>query len=169
MSRPNVRSTPVLVTEVRRSLLLSQEELGKRLGVSRKTAGRYETGQSQLYDRSFHLLARLVHPVDASLARELAAAGYTTLEELGIAEAKGPLQKSAPAHVLGHALVCAAAEVLDASPRAMRPVLLAALQVAKELGLTVDEAVTALESAPAAPASPRKESAPAKKEPRKAQ
>jgi transcriptional regulator with XRE-family HTH domain len=147
MSRPDIPPLPSLLSSARLALGASQEKFGTLLGVTRKTAARIETGQSLLSDGKFHTLARAVYPVDKALATQLAAAGYATLAEIGIVEAPVPLQKTAPAHVLGHALVCAAAEALDASPRAMRPVLVAAFQVAKDLGLTVEEALQTLAEA----------------------
>jgi len=51
----------------------------------------------------------------------------------------------APPRVLA-AVVCAAAEAMDASPRAVRPALLAAVRVAREVGLTLADLESLLAS-----------------------
>jgi len=86
-----------------------------------------------------------VYPVDAALAAEIAAAGGTTLEALGVlppppppAPAPPPPVPVTPPDRVVDAVVCAAAEAMQVMPQAVRPAVLAAFACARELGLTVD-------------------------------
>ncbi len=76
----------------------TQAGLGEALGVARRTAQRWaQTGVP-----SYHMpdLAKLVHPHDADLAAEIAAAVGTTLEALGlVVPAAAPALESVPASV----------------------------------------------------------------------
>ncbi len=134
----------VLVSEARQALGTTQLDLAARLGVSRSTGQRWDACRSVPAPAQLHELARLVHPVDADLAKRIAAAGGATLEALGIVVPPPPLQApaepptSAARDRVVDAVVCAAAEAADAVPHAVRPVLLAAFTCARELGLTVE-------------------------------
>jgi hypothetical protein len=123
----------------RQATRTTQEELGQKLGVSRRTAQRWAGSEIP----SYHLpdLARLVHPHDAALAREIAAAAGMTLEAAGIVPPPPPAPPPPappPPHGVVDAVVCAAAEAMDMMPKEVRPGLFAAFARAKEIGLTVD-------------------------------
>jgi hypothetical protein len=86
-----------------------------------------------------------VYPVDAALAAEIAAAGGTTLEALGVlppppppAPAPPPPVPVTPPDRVVDAVVCAAAEAMQVMPQSVRPAVLAAFACARELGLTVE-------------------------------
>jgi hypothetical protein len=147
----------------------TQAGLGEALGVARRTAQRW----AQNGVPSYHMpeLAKVVHPHDANLAAEIAAAVGTTLEALGLvvpaavpslepapalvheataaasaASAAKPESPPAPAmpDAVVDAVVCAAAEVMNLPPREVRAGLHAAFASAKEIGLTVDAVERAL-------------------------
>jgi hypothetical protein len=136
----------------RQTLGATQEELGKMLGVSRRTAQRWGVAGVPSYELTD--LARLVLPHDRALAGKIAAAAGTTLEAAGIVQPPPP-PAPPPAGVVD-AVVCAAAEAMEVMPKEVRPCLLAAFARAKEIGLTIDVIEGALraklEVAPASPA-----------------
>jgi transcriptional regulator with XRE-family HTH domain len=123
-----------LFEQARQALGTTQEDLGQRLGVSRRTAQRWAISGIP----SYHLdgLARLVLPHDRVLAGEIAAAAGTTLEAAGIVQPPPP--PPAPPDGVVDAVVCAAAEAMEMMPKEIRPGLHAAFARAKEIGLTVD-------------------------------
>ena len=125
---PN-RPTGQLASKAARALGMSQREFGDLLGVSRRTAARYMWGDNTLSVSNLHKLARLIHPRDPALAAELAEAASETLESLGIVKAVVP---SKP--LIADAVVCVAAEALDASPRAVRAAIHAAFKRARGWG-----------------------------------
>ncbi|MDP9000984.1 MAG: helix-turn-helix domain-containing protein [Myxococcota bacterium] len=125
-----------LFERCRDALGLTQEELGRMLGVSRRTAQRWSTQGIPSY--SIIDLARVAHPRDPALATEIVTALGTTLEAAGIV---APAPPGAPAPVpdgVVDAVVCAAAEAMEMMPNEVRPGLLAAFARASEIGLTVD-------------------------------
>jgi transcriptional regulator with XRE-family HTH domain len=133
------RPIPVLLQQVRSTLVLSQNGLAAAVGVSRRTGQRWSQGRGPgAYD--LRAIARLVFPADASLAAELAEATGTTLVALGLlpppAPAAAPPAPAVPDRVID-AVVCAAAEALQVMPQAARPAVLAAFVCARELGLSV--------------------------------
>jgi hypothetical protein len=94
-----------------------------------------------------------VHPLDAQLAAVLAATMGSTLEGLGVVRPPPPpLPPPAPAPPppppagVVDAVVCAAAEAMELTPRDVRLGLHAAFSRAQEIGLSVDVVVRALES-----------------------
>jgi DNA-binding transcriptional regulator YiaG len=157
MTKPLI---PMLI-EARRHLDLSQGELGMKLGYSRRTGQRWERGGSPPGPEELHILAALVHPHSAELSADLAGAGGTTLEALGIVPP--PLPTSAPAppadgaspappppvslpdpiHIVD-TVVCAAAEAIQIMPGAIRPALRAAFRRARLAGLSVEDVDAAL-------------------------
>jgi hypothetical protein len=155
---------PTLLFECRRALHVgSQGALGVLLGSSERTGQRWETGRSHPGHDALAHLATLVYPHDASLAAQVAAAMGTNLVALGIARPPAPPPPPPPpplpAEDVVDAVVCAAAEAIDVTPREVRPALMAAFTRARRLGLSVVEvekalgkAVTAVAPAAAAPA-----------------
>src|SRR5260370_37244521 len=121
-----------LLVEAQNALGVSQGQLGDMLGLSRQTIWRYQTGQSNPLASSLQDLSRRVRAIDAELASRLAAAG-TGARKTGfrIAAAARPTSTGVgrlvnDTRVLADAMVCAAAEALDASPRTVRRALLSA-------------------------------------------
>jgi hypothetical protein len=131
----------------RQALGTTQEELGERLGVSRRTSQRWSgSGVPSYY---LPELARLVHPHDPVLAGEIAQAAGMTLKAAGIVLPPPPPPAPPPAPPpdgVVDAVVCAAAEAMEMMPKEVRPGLLAAFARAKEVGLTVDVVERALRS-----------------------
>lgn len=123
-------------------LLESQEGIGRIMGVSKRTMTRWMRGGHWLAQCHAEPLARAIHPVDPVLAAEIAAAGETSLVEMGLGPSAAGLDSRTRALV--DAVVLSAAEALDASPRLAAPALLAALRRARELGLGLDLVEVAL-------------------------
>ncbi len=131
-------------------------EMAKLLGVSRRSYSRWASEGTRLERRQVAVLADLAITRDEALASELAALVGETLVSLGLEEPAAPLAPSpvpsaeplsTSSPKLIDVVVCAAAEALDVSPRAVRPALLAAVRCARELGLTLETMETIL-SAP---------------------
>lgn len=143
---------------------VTQIDLGTMLGVARRTAQRYASGGLPHYYAS--QVAALVYPHDPALAAEIARVGGQSLEELGLVvpPPAPPAPPPEPPVALVDAVVCVAAEAIDATPSAVRPALVAALSCARELGLSMEfvertlvarEAAKAADVTPPAPAPPR--------------
>ncbi len=128
----------------------SQGEFGEMLGVSRRTGQRWMRGHSTPTPTELQRMAALVYPRDADLAEQLAQAAGASLVALGLVKPSPPqAPPAAPAPPLPvedviEAVVCAAADAMDESPRRVRPALLAALQRARRMGLTVEAMEEAL-------------------------
>jgi hypothetical protein len=135
----------------------NQREIADLLGVSLRTSQRMAVGRSSLGVNHLRELAGHVYPHDRELAAELAAAGGATLEWLGLVappppqpppmppvQAAPPPPFRPPPEQLIDAVVCAAAEAHDVMPREIRGALLAAFSRARRLGMTVEEASSAL-------------------------
>ncbi|HEY3819722.1 MAG TPA: hypothetical protein VGL81_21285 [Polyangiaceae bacterium] len=131
----------------------SQQKLGNIVGVNRRTVWRWQAGKARPTNAALGTFARLVHPKDPALAAALAAAAGQDLVSLGIVPPP-PVDPPPPAvppplapvqiRLLVDAIVCAAAEALDVSPRAVRPALFAAFACAREASLplaTVEKAL----------------------------
>jgi transcriptional regulator with XRE-family HTH domain len=147
------RPIGLLLSRARRLLRMSQEEFGRLLAVSRKTASRYETGGSTPLMAQVMELARLVYANgDLALASELAESTSQTLESLGIVPPPKPADPfTPPTRLVVDAVVCAAADALEASPgtmRGTRSAVLAAFRRARELALSVEDVEKALSPAP---------------------
>jgi DNA-binding XRE family transcriptional regulator len=144
------RHAPLLI-EARRQLHLSQGDLGELLGSSRRTGQRWESGGSTPADKQLHKLASLVHSRAPDLAAEIAASGGSTLVDLGIVVPPSPTAPSSPRGPalddIVDAVVCAAADAIDVTPRTIRPALLAAFRRVSRIGLGVEAVCAALEAA----------------------
>jgi hypothetical protein len=150
------------------ALDMSQGELGALLGVSRRTVSRWvAAGDPLLLPSQAVTLVRALHPRDRALAERVAVQHGLSLEGLGlVANAPSPVPAATPVAHLVDTVVCAAAEVLDASPRAVRPAILAAFERARAVGLTMAAAEDALRASlapPAPPAPPAKKATAARK------
>jgi hypothetical protein len=156
------RPISALLSLAQLALGLNQAKLGKLLGgVTRRTVWRYQGGRSVPAPMHLHALAGHVFPIDAALAEAIALASGATLESLGLVLPPPPQNAPPPAppapspidpkqaRLLVDAIVCAAAESLDVSPRSVRAVLYAAFARAKETGLSIDVIEKALAGKPA--------------------
>src|SRR5258708_1157375 len=154
-SARNTKATAELLVEAQNALEVSQGQLGDMLGLSRQTIWRYQTGQSNPLASSLQDLSRRVRAIDAELASRLAGAG-TGARKTGfrIAAAARPTSTGGgrlvtDTRLMADAIVCAAAEALDPSPRTVRRALLAAFARARDHGLALDAIETALARADA--------------------
>jgi len=137
-----------LLAETCVTLGMTHGALGKMLGMSRRTVSRWAREGTVLSRNNLVTLARAVHRRDRRLAGEFAAQAGETLVSFGleVPVVQVPAPIGAPGKLLD-AVVCAAAEALDASPRKVRPALLAALRCAREAGLTMEQMETMLSAA----------------------
>lgn len=135
-----------LFDRARTALQVTQVGLAEALGASRRTGQRWDANKSYPAESQLVELAKRVHPVDPTLAADIAASLETTLDALGL----GPPAASLATPVAIDSVVCAAAEAMDASPRAVRSGLLAAFSRARELQLTLEAVEKALQGKPAA-------------------
>ena len=138
--------TPVdlgpLIIRARSTLGMTQEEFGRALGASHRSAQRWDAGDAEPGAHHLQTLVRLLYPKDAALATQIADAIRETPESLGIvqpAPAGPPPRSRPPANLIVESVVCAAAEALALSPASVRPALRAAFERAKAMELTVDE------------------------------
>jgi transcriptional regulator with XRE-family HTH domain len=143
------RDVTGLVYRARMAAGLSQAQLSDRLGLSKRTMGRVERGESSLRVPEVITLARLAHPRDPDLARELAAAASETLESLGLTAPK--VTYAPPTKLLVEAVVCAAVEALAMAPGPVRLGLHAAFKRTREMGLTLEDVESALAPASGPP------------------
>jgi hypothetical protein len=140
-----------LLTQAGLTLAMSHGQLAELLGSSRRSVSRWVAEGTWLVGDQATTLARAVHRGNRPLAARFAALAGRTLPELGL-DASSPVS-AAPTTKLLDAVVCAAAEAMDASPRAVRPALLAAVRCAREVGLTLETMEELLDSQRAASAS----------------
>lgn len=144
MSRPPADSAAALFVQAQFALNTTQEEVGRVMGVSRRTMSRWMRERTPTIFRVHaERLARAVHPEDPQLAAQIAEAGGLTLAGLGLKPPGADLD-AAMGRTRADAVVCDAAEVLDASPRAVRPALLAAVRRARREGLSLEALETYL-------------------------
>jgi DNA-binding XRE family transcriptional regulator len=127
-----------LIAAARTRLSLTQEDLGERLGVGRRAVIRWELNRVRPRYEQIRQLIDHVHPNDAALATRIAGSFGLILGGV-----PSPPQ-SMPVEHLGDGLVAVAASVLDTSPRLVRPALIATIQRARALGLTLDDFERAL-------------------------
>jgi transcriptional regulator with XRE-family HTH domain len=152
--RNNARSLHTVLVDARRKLGMSQREFGPALGSSHRTASRWDAGHSRPSPEDLARLAAMLLPVDHALAAEAASHAGETLESLELVAplppAAAPLATPTPEHLID-AVVCAAAEAHDCSPRAIRATLFAAFRRARQVGLTVEAVEMALAPPEAGP------------------
>jgi transcriptional regulator with XRE-family HTH domain len=158
------REAVSLIIRAQMALGLTQEQVGARLGASRRTVSRWIGHQSSPTIDHLTTLARIVHSTDAALAAQLAAEAGQTLQSLGLVQPMPrfepppaasphppapPPRAVPPVALLVESIVCAAAETLQVAPSGVREALRSAFARARGLGLTVEEVDAAL-SPPAA-------------------
>jgi len=156
-----MQRSAVLVGRALTALRWTQRELAENIGGSRRTVARWVSGESHLGAIDAERLARHVYPVDRDFASELLAHGGQTLVSAGLEAPPAPQPPPAPPPpvaaappvvvptpapspavlwALVEAIVCAAAEAADASPKVVRAPVLLVLRQAHELGLDLDAA-----------------------------
>jgi hypothetical protein len=146
MARNSTPSLPYLLQRALSTLNIHGKDLATALRVSRRTMSRWRSGPHRPSRDQLHALVRLVHPRDAALASEIAAAAGEALSTIVAA----PPPTVAPvdelrSHVDG--LVCAAAEAMNVPPAAVRPALAAAFGRARAMHMSLDAIATVLTSA----------------------
>ncbi len=124
------------VTRAQFALGMTQKDLGEFLGSSLRTAQRWAVGRSHPSVEQLKRLAIAVYPRDASLAAEIAAAASETTESLGLTASAAP---SELVTLRVQAVILAAAEALDISPRLARKALRAAFERAHDANLAVGD------------------------------
>jgi len=145
---------PMLLGKAMYALNLpNQGALGELIGASRRTGQRWAVGRAHPSGPQLQELVVRVHAVDADLAADLAAVAGTTLLAMGLERPAAPPAAIAAFAVerVADSVLCAAAEAMDVSPRAMRHAILAAFTRARELGLTVEAMEKALRAGAPAP------------------
>ncbi|HTQ46580.1 MAG TPA: helix-turn-helix transcriptional regulator [Polyangiaceae bacterium] len=146
---------PALIVHAQTALGTSQEELGKKLGVSRRTMTRWMRKQSYPSPLEWANLARLVYPRNRALAEQIASGLKESLVTLGIEAPPAPPppppppppgRPYPPSGDLVDSVVCAAAEAIAVTPQSIRPALVAAFDRFASVGLSLDEMRAGLES-----------------------
>jgi transcriptional regulator with XRE-family HTH domain len=124
-----------LLMNCRMALGLTQQQFADIFGCTKRTVIRWEERGTVLLAPALEALARAVYPVRPDLAAQVAAAGETTLAQLGIPSvaASGHMAISGPIE----SIVRAAAEAMGVTPEAVRPAIAAAFARAREVGLDV--------------------------------
>jgi|HubBroStandDraft_2_1064218.scaffolds.fasta_scaffold106571_2 DNA-binding XRE family transcriptional regulator len=138
------------IIRARQALGWTQRELGDNLGVSLRTATRWEGKRAHMGVNEAAILARHVYPKRPDLAEELVAAHGQTLVGLGIAPPPPPPAppvepaavvppppppRAMAARDLVDCIVCAVADAANVAPKAVRGMVLLTLRRAEELGM----------------------------------
>ena len=146
-------SPRTLLALAQHTLSMSGVELAKALNVSKRTIIRWNKSDASMSPAHFGELAQRVHARDPALAERLHACAARWLERHRLpppaplpvpAPAPAPPPPQADPAARAESVVYAACEAADASPRAMKPALFAALQRARALGLSLDDLLDAL-------------------------
>jgi len=152
---PLTMDTRELMARAQTALGVSQEKMGKLIGVSRRTIIRYQQRGGILFPGKWETLARACYPRDRALAIVLAARAGATLVDLGLEQPPPPPAPPAPPspapeasapkrpaplpeHMLD-SILCAAASAMQASPQAASPPVFAAFERAVALGMSCEE------------------------------
>ena len=149
---------PSVFVRTQLALGMTQEQMGKLLGVSRRTMSRWSGTIPGVSEQQVYTLARAVHPKDPAIAAELVGHIGHTLESLRIVVPPPPAPPAPPPPPPPRALppiaamvesvVCAAADALETKPATVRSALAAAFGRAQTMGLSVQEVVDALSPKP---------------------
>ncbi len=143
-SSPQPDPDHVLVAKACAALAMTQKDLGRHLGVTGRTVSRWMKSGTRLAAFQARVLVDLLLPVDRELAALVAATrGETLPAPVAEASARRPVDEQTVALAVD-AVVCAAAEAADMSPRAVRPALVAATRRAREAGVTMEQVEAAL-------------------------
>ena len=127
---------------VRKSFGLHQDDMAKLLGIARRTLVRWEQGEAEPTGRRLDRLLRALHRRDVRAAERVATAAKSTLEAHGLAPAPTTVASSRTVPVglrdVIDLAVHAAAEASDASPRAVRAGVIAALRRVASAGVPLE-------------------------------
>jgi hypothetical protein len=155
-----------VVAEAQRRLGLTQDTLAALAGVSRRTVSRWYANRALPAPHNVTPIIGALHPQQRDLAAKLADHLGQTLAALGFAPPEQPHKAPPPPApappspppppgrafpppgLLIDSIVCAAAEALDTTPAAVRPIVRAAFARARGLGVSVDEVDDALSPKP---------------------
>jgi transcriptional regulator with XRE-family HTH domain len=137
-----------LIIRCRIALQLTQKEFGDLVGRTKRTIQRWEEAGTALIAPDTEALVRALHAERPDLAEQIAAAGGTSLEQLGLAPA-ADLRSMATADGI-EAIVRAAADAMGVEPKAIRSAVAAAFVRAHELDLAVETVVEKLNGRPPA-------------------
>ena len=157
--RAKIEDPRELLALAQRALGILGVELADRVGVHPKTVMRWHAGRSSVSAAALGKLAVDVFPKDPALARRIHAYAAEELAFPGLVpppplpDDPSTAVAAVPASFRAESVVFAACDAMDASPRAIRPALLAALRRAREVGITMDDLEREL--APAAKPAPR--------------
>jgi hypothetical protein len=155
-----------LIVQAQKVLAFDNQDLAKLVKLSPRTITRWWSNESSPSGDHVLAILRAVHPKDATVSAQLATQLGHTLETLGVVVRPPPAPPAPPppppppprpaSDRLVEAVVCAAAEALESTPAAVRPVLRAAFARARKLRMTVEEIDEALSPALRAPAAQAK-------------
>jgi hypothetical protein len=147
------RGTPDfgLVMQAREAIGANQIELGKLLGLSRRTMVRwFGKGYATMLASDWAKLAAATFEKDPELAQRLAERAGGTLVSLGIAPAPPVVASvAAPSRDQVDLLVLAGAEAAGVEPKVMRAALAAVFAKAAAMEVTVEGVSGAMAPAPA--------------------
>jgi DNA-binding XRE family transcriptional regulator len=158
MTYIRIVSAPHLLSQAQNALGHTQESLGRILGISRKTMGRWQSGHGSPSIQQWAEIARWVHARNPDLAARIASEMGESLVSLGIvapiapqAAPAVPVTPPIPTSDLVDSIVCAAAEAVAMTPQAIRPAVLAAFDRAASVRMSIDDVRATLRPAGAAP------------------
>ncbi len=143
-----------LIHEACRLLQLNQRGLAKLVGCSVRTVQRHSWQGGLAYASDHEKLIRAVHPRSPDLAARLARVTGINLGALGLPSPQD-LRPIAARREHADAIVAAAADVLDVSPKSVRPAIAAAFALARELNVALDTLAPLLAAAKPAPPAKR--------------
>jgi hypothetical protein len=148
---------------IKAALTESDRGLGERVGAARKTVGRWLQGRSLPPPQTIAELARIVHPIDATLALDVVRAhnalhDHETTSPFVVPETPflpepplaQPALPGAPDANVIDAIVYAACDAADATPQVMRRALHAAFARADANGVSTATMANALAPPPPA-------------------
>jgi hypothetical protein len=143
---------PELLALAMRALRLNGVDTAALLHLNPKTISRWLGGETSVGVEALGELAPRVYPHDPALATRMHAYAATRMADAGVAPPPPlplppaaetapapPPMPPAPPKLRVDAVVYAACEAMDATPRALKPALLAAFRRARELGLSIDD------------------------------
>lgn len=119
------KDSATLIVECQMALGISQTELGALVGKNRRTISRWQDRGATLLPSEAEALARALRPKRPDLADEV----------LALAVRPPPAEPAPPASPqVIEAILGAAAKAAGSTPEAVRPVVIAAFVMARELG-----------------------------------
>jgi len=125
--------------KLRLAARLRQKVLGRKLGVTGQTIGRWEKGTRGPTQKTLRLLVAIFHPIDPASTAKLAEARGFSLAELGIAPPPTtPTTATVSLRDAVDVVVLASAESSGAPITIVRAVVGAAIRKAREMGLSLE-------------------------------